>query len=512
MTDVEATSWAAEVADLRERQRIAAKMGGEDAVQKQHDRGRQTVRERISQLFDPESFRETGSIAGRRDGSSFVPANTVCGRGTIDGRPVVVVGDDFTVRGGSVEITESGKTIYPEKLANEYRLPLVRLVESGGGSIKTLEAIGRTYVPANPGWDYLVSNLSTVPVVALAMGPCGGIAAARVSASHYSVMVRGTSQAFAGGPPLVARQGETIDKESLGGAAIQTRNGTVLDAVDSESEAFEQARRFLSYLPSSVYELPPRAELTDDPRRRDESLLSAIPRNRRKPHAIRPIIETIVDKGSFFEMGKNWGRSIVTGLARLDGWPVAVLSTDARYGAAFTADGARKTEWFADLAETFHLPVVHLVDQPGLPIGSEAERAGTMRYAVRATSAVYQASVPWCSIIIRRAFGVGGAAHSNAERVQIRYAWPSAEWGSLPNEGGVDAAFRSHIENSDDPAAERARLIAEMDAVRSPMLTAEDFGVEEIIDPRDTRALLCEFANLAAPLRRPGRSSWGFRG
>lgn len=505
-------TWQPEV-DRVERQRaIARQMGGPEATQKHHARGRLTVRERIDALVDSGSFREVGSLAGSWENGRFIPANNVCGRAKIDGRDVVVVGDDFTIRGGSLDKSEFGKIVFPERLAQEFRLPIIRLVESGGGSLRGLESLGRSYVPDNPGWDTIVENLSSVPVVALALGPCGGVAAARVAASHYSLMVAGAAQVFAGGPPLVARMGEVVDKETLGGSTVQTRNGNVIDAATDEQDAFSRARRFLSYLPSSVHGLPPRGETVDDPARTDDWLIGAIPKDRRKIYDIRAIVETLVDRGSFFEMGRGWGRSVVTGLARLDGWPVAILTEDARFGGALSADAARKTEWLVDLAETFHLPVVRLVDQPGIPIGSTAERDGTMRHAVRTLSAVHQATVPWCTILLRRVFGVGGAAHTNASRPQFRYAWPSGNWGSLPPEGGVEATFKSQIASSDDPEAERQRITARLAALADPVLTAEAFGVEEIIDPRETRPLLCEFAHLAAPLRAAGRSGWGFRG
>jgi acetyl-CoA carboxylase carboxyltransferase component len=277
------------------------------------------------------------------------------------------------------------------------------------------------------------------------------------------------------------------------------------DVVDSEEEAFERTRRLLSYLPSSVHDLPPRGPVTDDPERRDPWLIGAVPRDRRKVYKSRPIIESLVDDGSFLEIGRGWGRSAVTGLARLDGWPVAILGSDPYfYGGGITADAAEKITRFVDLADTFHLPVVHLVDQPGFVIGVEHEHAATIRSGARALAAIYQASVPWCSIIIRKVFGVGGAAHQNASRASYRYAWPSGEWGSLPMEGGIEAAFRADLDAADDREALLAEITARMDAVRSPFKTAEAFMVEEIIDPRDTRPLLVEFANLAAPLRTPG--------
>jgi acetyl-CoA carboxylase carboxyltransferase component len=399
-------------------------------------------------------------------------------------------------------------------MANELRVPIVRLVDGtgGGGSVKTLDTTGRTYVPANPGWEFVVDNLGCVPVVALALGSVAGLGAARVVTSHYSLMVRDTSQVFVAGPPVVARAGEHVTKEELGGVHIHGVNGTVDDVVDSEAEAFARTRRFLSYLPSSVYDVAARGEVADDPDRRDDWLLDAIPKDRRKVYKIRSIVESVVDAGSWLEIGRGWGRSAVTGLARLDGWPVAVLASDPYvYGAGWTADASDKVTRVVDLADTFHLPIVHLVDQPGFVIGTDAERASTIRHGARALTAVYQASVPVCAVILRKVFGVAGAAHLNAAKLKYRYAWPSGDWGSLPLEGGIEAAYRADLEASEDPAALQREIEARMNAVRSPFRTAEAFLIEEIIDPRDTRPLLVEFANLAAPLRTPGRVAWQLR-
>ncbi|HZD26742.1 MAG TPA: carboxyl transferase domain-containing protein [Alphaproteobacteria bacterium] len=513
-------SWQPEIDELRRREELAKRMGGPEKVARHKNAGKLTVRERVEGLVDPGSFHEVGAITGKasydEDGrmTDFVPANLVTGRAKLDSRPVVVAGDDFTVRGGANDAGIREKLIQVEKMANGLRLPLIRLVDGtgGGGSVKNIEVDGRTYIPAVRGWEVVVDNLSTVPVVALALGSVAGLGAARVAASHYSVMVKETSQMFVAGPPVVARIGQQMEKNELGGSAIHTRNGAVDDEVDSEAEAFAAARRFLSYLPSSVHELAPRLEPEDDPNRRVDWLIDAVPRDARKVYKMRPIVEAVVDQGSFFEIGRKWGRSVITGLARLDGWPVAVLASDPmHYGGAWTADASQKVMRFVDLAETFQLPVVHLVDIPGFLIGPQAEQQATIRHGVRAMTAVFQATVPWCAMLVRKVYGVAGAAHQNSSRFSMRYAWPSGDWGSLPIAGGLEAAYKAELEAAEDPAAKLAEIEARLNRLRSPFRTAESFMVEEIIDPRDTRPLLCEFANLAAPLREPRRPSFGLR-
>lgn len=512
--------WRPEIEELRRREGLAKEMGGPEKIKRQHDNGRLTIRERLDALLDPDSLHEIGTIAGKatynEDGSlaEFRASNVVFGRARLDGRTVVVVGDDFTVRGGAADAGIRGKQIAAEQMANELRLPLVRLVEGtgGGGSVRSLETDGYTYVPANPAWEWVVANMATVPVVALALGPVAGLGAARVATSHYSLIVKEQAQMFVAGPPVVERIGEKVTKEELGGSSIHTTNSAIDDEVESEEEAFEKTRQFLSYMPSSIYDLPPRGECRDPVDRREEFLIDTVPRNRRKIYKMRPVIEAVVDQGSFFEIGKKYGRSIITGLARLDGWPVALMAGDPYiYAGGWTADASLKITRFVDMAQTFHLPVVHLVDCPGFVIGTASEKAATIRHGCRALAALYQANVPWCSIILRKVFGVAGAGHANHTKFHYRYAWPSGDWGSLPVEGGIEAAYKSDFEKSDDPEALKRDIEARLEAVRSPFRTAERYGVEELIDPRDTRPLLCEFANLTAPLRTPGPSSFAMR-
>jgi acetyl-CoA carboxylase carboxyltransferase component len=524
ITPPPSVSWQAELDELAERKGIAREMGGPERIARQHAGGRLTVRERIDQCLDSDSFMEIGSLAGKATYDAngvmtdFMPANGVFGRGLIDGRPVVIYCDDFTVRGGSADASIKGKYFMPEQMAGEYRLPLIRMIEGsgGGGSVKTIETRGHANLPGGVGQSsglwLCAQNMGRVPVVALGLGSVAGLGAARLAASHYSIMVKDTSAVFVAGPPVVERLGETRTKQELGGHRIQLAAGTVDDAVDTEQEAFVRTRRFLSYLPSSVWDLPPRERNGDDPNRRDEHLISIVPRDRNRAYSMPKIINSVVDKGSFFEMGKHFGRAIITGFARLDGWPVAILAGDPLYGGgAWGAAASRKITRFVDLAQTFHLPMVHLVDCFGFAVGLEAESTATMRHAVTAISAIHQSTIPWSAIIIRNVFGVGGGGHVPHTSTPIRYAWPSGNWGSLPLEGGVEAAYRAEIAAADDPDAKLEEISERLEQMRSPFRSAEAFIIEEIIDPRDTRPLLCEFANMAAPLRTPGQSMFTMR-
>lgn len=516
------SEWAEELRELEQRRARAKEMGGAVNVAKQHRAGRLTVRERIDRLVDVGTFAEKGALAGfgraEQDGA-FHPTNLVFGTAHIDGREVVVSADDFTLRGGSSEATNQHKLAHSEKFPLEQRLPLVRLADGsgGGGSVKELEKHGYTYVPFGRTvynfYGDMARSLVEIPVVGLCLGPVAGLGVLRVQASHYSVMVRGVSQMFLAGPAVVAAAGlPSLTKEELGGADIHLAAGAVDDVVESEDEAFEKTRRWLSYLPSSVWELPPRTPCADPADRRDDWLASAVPKNRRRGYAMRDILASVLDRDSFFEIGAGYGKSIITGLARLDGWPVAVLASDPLENAgAWTARSTQKTARLVDVAKTFHLPVVHLVDCPGFEIGPEAEAAATGRNGMRALFAINEYTGPWCSVLVRNCFGIGGSAHQPVNAINTRLAWPSARWGSLPIEGGMEAAYKAEIEAAEDPEAQRLAIYERLEAVQSPFRTAEIYDVEEIIDPRETRPLLCQFAHRAARLLAPGRPHFSFR-
>lgn len=512
--------WQKELDELAWRKQLAAQMGGEEKVQRHRKAGKLPARERIEKMLDADTFREVGALAGQGEYDAtgqltgLTPSNLIIGRGKVQGRPVVLVADDFTVRGGANDGAVGDKLVEGERMAHDLRLPLLRLVDGtgGGGSVRNIETKGHTLLPKLRMWPLMAQNLATVPVVSLALGSVAGLGAARVTASHFSVMVRETSQLFIAGPPVVARIGQTLEKNELGGSDIHTRNGVVDDEAESEELAFSMARRFLSYLPRSVYELPPRAASSGPGVLDQQWLRAVIPRDTRAVYKMRPIVEGLVDEGSFMEIGRRWGRAVITGLARIDGWPVAVIASDPyQYGGGWDGPAAEKFTRFLDLAETFHLPVVNFVDVPGFQIGLNAEKTGAMRYGVRALTAVAQSTVPWCSIIMRRAYGVAAGGHQSAGRFNFRYAWPSAQWGSLPLEGGLEVAYKAEIEAAADPQAKREEIEARVRGLMSPFRSAEAFVVEDIIDPATTRKVLEEFVEVVAPLGEIGPRAFGYR-
>ena len=514
-------TWEPELDELRRREAFAEQLGGADKVERQHFYGKQTVRERVDEIVDKESFWEIGKTAGvatyDEHGNlvDLMPSNFVYGIAELDGRPAVVSGDDFTVRGGSNDASISAKREASEAIAAEMRLPHVRLLDgmSGGGSVKTIEQAGRTYIPVLPGWHVVVDHLNIAPSVSLVLGSVAGFGAARAVASHYSVMVRDTSQMMIAGPALVEQAGlGDVSKEELGHANIHTRNGAIDDAVDSEAEAFDRAVRFLSYLPTSVDELPPVEDWGDDPGRRDPELADLVPRNPRQSYDMRRIIAGVVDEGSFFEIGCDWGTSIIGGLARLDGVPIAVYGENPQMlGGGWTADSCRKLTRLIDLASLFKLPMVHFEDCPGFLIGKQSEDEATIRYGTEVLVALRQATIPYCTVVVRKAFGVAGAANRKPGTESMRLAWPSGDWGSLPLEGGLEVAYKADLAESDDPERLKAEIAERLNKVRSPHRSAEFYEIEQIVDPQDTRPMLCDWVRLVHRTMRPGQPAWGYR-
>ena len=501
-------SWQPEIDEIKKVSALATQQGGKKNIARQHAKGRLTIRERISSLLDKGTFQEIGPGAGARQTDengnlvSFSPANFLLGFGKIEDRLCVVCGEDFTVSGGSPNAAGLRKSIYAEHLAFQHRIPLIRLHEGGGGSVggtgKQNATVGTAvYEPHR--FRPVAEAMATVPVVTAALGPVAGLPAARLVAAHLSVMARKNAQVLIAGPAVVERAlGEKKTKEELGGAAVHTKNGVIDNIADDEVDAFKQIRTFLSYLPTNVGELPP-VVISDDPRDRTEIILrDIIPKERRKLYKVRDVIFAVIDQNSFFEIGSEYGRGQLTGLARLNGQPVGIWANNCRYLAgSMTALGARKARRFIEFCETFHVPIVCFVDEPGFMIGSKAEQEGTIRDGTATVLAASMSTVPWASIVIRRSFGVAQAAHYGQNAYVL--AWPSAEIGALPVEGGVAVAYHREIAAAADPDAKRAELEALLAEKQSPMPRGESFSLHEIIDPADTRSRLCDWIDWIQP-------------
>jgi acetyl/propionyl-CoA carboxylase alpha subunit/acetyl-CoA carboxylase carboxyltransferase component len=550
-------SWAPTLAEVKALQDIAharfAPGSSDPGVVRQRNRGKLTCRERIDLVLDPGSFREVGSLAGfasyDHDGhiADFTPSNHIGGWGKIEGRQAVVCADDFTSRGGHADGSIGAKSGYLDRLALEFKCPSIRLLDgsSGGGSVAAMVprqqaegesraqessgAItagrprvaggGGSFLPGHLGSSMFAEQLMTVPVVNVLLGSVVGIGAAKAVLGHFSVMVRDIAQLFVAGPPVVAHaMGYDITKEDLGDWRIHCRNGSVDNLAETEADAVAQTKRFLSYLPSSVYEPPPRVAADDPVDRREEELFTIVPRKRTTTFDMRRAIRLMADKDSFFEVGPLWGTDQITGFVRFNGYPMGVIASDSRHvnGGALTADGCDKLRRHLDVCDVFHLPILNLNDNPGFAVGLEHERAGTIRKGGEWMIAFAQVGVPIYTVIMRRSFGVAGNNYATPKSgVSARVVWPAADVGGIPPEGGIEAAYKRQLAEAADPAALRAEINARIESARGPIGPLNRFQMEEMIDPRDTRRLVCEWVENAWRLvtlpQRLGPRALGFR-
>jgi acetyl-CoA carboxylase carboxyltransferase component len=501
-------SWQQEIDEINRRMAMAKAMGGQQGIDVQHGRGKLTIRERLNLLCDADSFSEIGRLAGTAtyEDDELVgvqPSNTLIGHCTLDGRKVVLNGGDFTVRGGASDAAIGNKAGHAQNMARDWKLPYIRLLDASGGSVKTFEQIGRTYIPTNPVTPGIEDLLCEVPVVSAALGSVAGLPAVDACLSHFSLMVKGISQVFPGGPPVVkAALGIDISKEELGDERTQVYgSGAIDNLAENEEQAFSMIRQFLSYLPSNVWQMPPRIETDDDPNRMEESLLSAIPRNKRQIYDPHKLLDAILDRDSFFEITPHYGRSRIVGLARLNGYPCGVMiNNPKRFGGSMDVAAGTKVIRFLQLCDTFHLPMVYFADEPGFMAGPDQQAQGIVRAGAKMVTATLRTQMPWISVIVRQLYGVAGQCHERPSGMFKRVAWPSGHWGSMHISGGVSAAYRRQIEESDDPEATRAEIEARLDRLASPFRTAEAFNIEDIMDPRETRPMLCEFMQMAQPI------------
>ncbi|KAL2350148.1 propionyl-CoA carboxylase beta chain mitochondrial precursor [Cryomyces antarcticus] len=391
---------------------------------RQKQAGKLWVRERVEQLVDPGSFREVGSVSGtvkwRRLGGikeepiDFVPSNNVQGFGKLRGRRVVFTADDFSIRAGHADGALAEKTIYMEKLAIALKLPIVKLVDgsSGGGSVTTIRQQCFAYIPPMPTFTYVVQQLNMgIPNLGAVVGPAIGLGAARVVACHFSVMAADVGSLFNAGPQVVAgatfEEGLTLN--DLGGPSVHCTNGTIDNLAANETECFEQLRTVLSYLPNSGTQLPPHLPNDDSVDRTAPELRSIIPRRRERMYDPRRIIATVVDGGSFFEIGALWGTTTIVGLARLGGFPVGIVSLNCEVNAgALDAAGSQKLTRHLKLLDVMNIPLLQFVDIPGYAIGTVAERTATMRHGITLATTYYSTTMPVFSVVVRRVYGVAG--------------------------------------------------------------------------------------------------------
>lgn len=503
------SEWPSLLAELHERRELAYLGGGEERIAREHRYGRGTARERIAKLADEGSFLEIGTLVTTptEDGSPM-PSTYVCGLCEIDGRAVAIGAEDFTVEGGGVGVHlpqyKGGWGGFIEEFALGYRIPLVLLMNGVGGSVILQDAIGYPELQASNPTFPMFELLEMVPVLAAVLGPTAGSSAARAHMSHFSVMTEDNGCLFAGGPPVVKQAlGLEVDKFTLGGSAIHTKaSGLIDNAVPDEDSALLALKSALSYFPDHIGAKPDRAEEWKE--NDQEELLAIVSPNMRKAYDAQALVRCLADVGTFFEVGPDHARSLRTGFARIGGHVVGILASDCRHVAgSLDVQASVKQARFVETCDRFNIPLIYLVDVPGFLVGPKAEAAGTLKFGAMALRAIQLAKVPVYTVQVRRSFGLGGVATGSTNPMSIRLAWPSAAWGDMPVEGGVEAAFRATLEAA--AAEDRPRIKAELTdrfaAQTSVWKAVENFSAEEMIDPRETRNYLNRL--VALYYRRP---------
>jgi propionyl-CoA carboxylase beta chain len=482
------------------------------AIAKQRRFGKLSARERIAMLADDGGFQEFGALVEPAPATSDdelveAPADgVVTGIARIDGRPASVAAFDFTVVGGSNGKVGGLKMQRMMTQALDHGLPFVMLFDGGGHRIQ--EGLDSRHFAAGSFSFQLQAQLSGwVPMVAAIMGPGFAGPSNYAALADFVVMVRGTATMGIAGPALVkAAVGEDLGKEELGGADLQADRYGIADlAVDDDRAALAAVRRFLSYLPSNAGEPPPVVASDDPPDRREAMLLDIVPENPRRAYDVRRIIAAVMDRDSVFELKPSYARNIVTALARLDGRAVGVVANQALHlGGALDSPACEKAAHFVSLCDAFGVPLVYFIDMPGFLVGSAAERSGLARRSGRLLYELGQASVPRCSVVLRKGYGLGYIAMCGGRSfdADLAIAWPTAEICAMSIEGAVDVAYRGAITAAADPEAKRSELIARFRSRLGALRAAEGFGIDDVIDPRDTRPMLIEALRRAAPRRR----------
>jgi len=481
-----------ELAKLKEQARLG---GGQERIEAQHARGKLTARERLAILLDEDSFEEIGALVVHRgtefgiDKQRFLGDAVVTGYGTIDGRPVFVFAQDFTVIGGSLSEAVAEKIVKVMDLAMKMGAPIIGIDDSGGARIQEGVASLKGY------GDIFLRNVlasGVIPQVSVIMGPCAGGAVYSPAITDFVFMVQGTSQMYITGPDVIrAVTGEEVSHEDLGGAVPHSpRRGVCHFAVEGEEACLAEVRRLLSFLPSNNMDDPPRREPDDDPRRTADDMMTVVPDDPMRPYDMHEVIERIVDNGDFLEVHAAWAQSIVVGFARMNGWPVGIVANNPlALAGVLDIDSSRKAARFVRFCDAFNIPIVTLADVPGYLPGTGQEYGGIITHGAKLIYAYSEATVPKVSVVVRKAYGgayvVMGSKHLRGD---INYAWPSGEIAVMGPDGAVNIVFRREIEAAADPDSKRKQLTEEYrQRFANPYVTASRGFIDDVIDPRETR-------------------------
>jgi propionyl-CoA carboxylase beta chain len=488
----------ARIEQLRRLRDEALHAGSERAVARQHEQGKLTARERIDLLLDKGSFQEMDMMV-RHQARGFGIESTrppgdavVTGWGTIDGRPVFVFAEDFTVFGGSLGVAVADKICKVLDMAMETGTPVVGLKDSGGARIQegvaALDGYGRIF-------ERNVRASGVIPQISLIMGPCAGGAVYSPAITDFIFQVEDTSHLFITGPDVIkAVTGEDVTFEQLGGASVHSATSGVTHFVaPTGAEAIEAVRYLLSFLPQNNMEQPPYFAPGDSRDRLEDALDQIIPDSANQPYDMVDLIELVVDDEEFFQVHEHWARNIVCGFARLDGHAVGIVANQpAVLAGTLDIQASEKAARFVRFCDAFNIPLVTFVDVPGFLPGVEQEHGGIIRHGAKLLYAYCEATVPRLSVVTRKAYG-GAYLVMNARgiRADVVYAWPSAEIAVMGAQGAVNVIFRRDLAESDDPDERRRELITDYEAqFNNPYRAAELGLVDEVIEPRETRIKL----------------------
>src|SRR5215216_1941652 len=505
----EQTGMKSLVEDLHDRREKAKLGGGEAKIALQHERGKLTARERIDLLVDPGTFVELGIQAGPHssqramEGKEAPADGVITGWGDVEGRTCCIAAYDFTVMAGSMGMTGEFKVGRLREMALNKRMPLIWLLDSAGARIQ--EAAGSMFAGSGHLFREEVTMSGVVPLVAAMLGPCAAGTAYIPGLSDFVPMVVGQGAMALAGPHLTkAVTGEDISMEDLGGARVHCRKSGVGDLeVADDRECIDAVKAYLSYFPANCEERPP-VRPTDDPDdRMSETLLDIVPESSRKPYDMYDVIREIVDDGVWFDIKPKFAKTLITCLARFGGQPVGIVANQPRQlGGILENDSADKAARFVNLCDAFNIPLVFLQDVPGFMVGSKVEHAGIIRHGAKMLYAVSRATVPKITVIVRKAYGAGYyVMNGKAYEPDLIVAWPSAEISVMGAEGAVNIILRKQIEAAEDPDAKRAELVGEYRKIIDPYIAAGNAMIDDIIDPRETRAVVVRGLEMAATKR-----------
>jgi acetyl-CoA carboxylase carboxyltransferase component len=488
------------IEEVRSKQAEARLGGGEERIERQHERGKLTARERLDLLLDPGSFVETDMFARHR-AHGFGLENrrpygdgVVTGWGNIDGRKVFVFSQDFTVEGGSLGEVFAEKICKVMDLALSTGAPVIGLNDSAGARIQegAPSLAGYAYI-----FDRNVRSSGVIPQISVILGPCAGGAVYSPAMTDFIFMSEETSQMFITGPDVIkAVTGESITHEELGGAMTHaSKSGVAHFTGSDEQQTLQMVRYLMSFIPSNNLDDPPYFEPTDDPRRTEKALVDLMPDEANKPYDMHEVIKLVFDDGEFFEVFPHWGQNILTGFARLNGHSVGVVANQPQVLAGvLNIDASTKGARFVRFCDAFNIPLITFVDVPGFLPGTDQEYGGIIRHGAKLLYAFTEATVPRLTVITRK--GYGGAyvvMNSKHIRADISFAWPTAEIAVMGPEAAVNIIYRKELQTAKDSASRRSELIDDYaEKFANPFIAAERGYVDDVVEPDQTRPRLIQ--------------------